>query len=125
MNSVIHRRFTTTARILALTVLSAAGVLLIIFRYIPVSPDGTYYDKCMANVGPAYWIFKDGNVLVVTPESTNLISTYSKVGGDWFYHTRTNASTILKTTVLGMTMVTVDAGHTNVFYVPRRYLSWL
>jgi hypothetical protein len=81
--------------------------------------------QVMDYVGPAYWIFKDGRVFIVTPESTNIIATYSKLGSDWRYCAQTNTSTVLKATILGMTIINMNEEHTNIFYISRRCLSWL
>lgn len=125
INPSRHSRSARKYVLLALIAISLFAVLFIFLRYTPVSPEGAYYDKYMANIGPAYWIFRDGSVFIVTPESTNIISTYSQLGNNWRYNTRTNTSTVLKATILGMTIISVEGGHTNTFYIPRRYLSWL
>jgi hypothetical protein len=115
----------TLATLAAIVAISIVVSCFVVLRYAPTPPEGVYYDKYMANVGPAYWMFRDGSVFIVTPESTNLIAKYERIGNDWCYSTRTNTPTVLKATILGMTIISVDGAHTNTFYIPRRYLPWL
>jgi hypothetical protein len=71
------------------------SLVICLCRYWPVKPDGVYYDKDIAAVGGGYWIFKNGYVYIKTSESTNLITTYSKVGESWTYHSATASNQVV------------------------------
>ena len=112
-------------RIFALTLLVILAAIALFVCYSTTNPEGVYCDKDMANVGPAYWVIKGGNITIITQESTDFITTYSKVGNEWVYDTRgTNGEIILRPSVLGIKMIN-PLNHSNDIFIPRRYFSWL
>lgn len=93
-----------------------------------LSPGGSYYDKYVGSVDPAYWVFRNGNVywrLKETPDE--LAGYYSKQGRVWILHAGpSNRRVILKPKLLGIRMIsTPDSQSYMNRYLPRRGFAWL
>ena len=85
MNTIEPKRGSRTKRF----VLGGLGLLIVCvafsFAYHLPSPEGVYYDPYVGCIGDAHWVFQDGKFRMTTPESDDLISSYSKEGGAWVY----------------------------------------
>jgi len=82
--SAAQVRWTSPRITVVLAVLFA--VVLTFASVCPLSsPDGAYYDPYVGCIGDAYWVFEKGQFSLRTPESNELISTYSKQGGQWVF----------------------------------------
>jgi len=110
-----------------LAFLSIGLALLFICCY-PINPDGVYYDQGMA-CGGAYWVFKNGEAYTISPEKTNFICTYSKIGNNWVGQaTISNAHIYFKSTLVGLNILVPPINPTNTTYTmhfPRCFFTVL
>ena len=92
--------------------------------YYSSTPEGIYYDRNIA-AEYAYWVFKDGQVYLKTPETTNFISTYAMSGGKWVTSSASsNEHTVVKPSLFGI-RIENPTTHTNDRFVPRCGFSWM
>jgi len=89
------------------------------------SPDGAYYDPNVGCIGDAYWIFERGQLHLQTPESSDLICSYSKGASGWMSTDEKGKSQefAFTATVFGIKMHTSDGQSQRFMF--RRSFAWM
>jgi hypothetical protein len=49
------------------------------------SPDGVYYDPYIGCIGDAYWVYREGQVSLRTPEDNERFGNYTREGRQWVW----------------------------------------
>lgn len=70
--------------------------VVLLAYWLPVSPDGRYYNKGIGSGGNAFFEFKGGSVSLMIPLEikasdglqTNYVGTYKKEGSEWMLSTK-------------------------------------
>ena len=106
-----------------LTIFALSLVALMCWCYEPASPDGVYYDDCIA-CGQGCWILKKHEVSIQCDgEKIQMVSTYYQSGNRWFMGNTPTNQCLLKPSLWGLQVIGPTFTRGQVFW-PRDGFAW-